>query len=93
MVSVLCRAGERGQVVAAIFKHTTTIGVREITCRRYVLSRRDEAVPAPDGGTVRRKISEGYGVVRSKFEYEDVARVARSLGVSIREAEAAIAAQ
>ena len=27
-------------------------------------------------GPVRRKVSEGYGVTRSKWEYDDLARIA-----------------
>jgi len=34
---------------------------------------------------VRRKISKGYGVERSKYEYDDLARIARERGVSISE--------
>ncbi|MBR3545306.1 MAG: DUF111 family protein, partial [Oscillospiraceae bacterium] len=36
-------------------------------------------------GPVRRKISEGYGVRREKWEYDDLARIAREKGLSIGE--------
>ena len=85
MFTVLCSPAMHDAVVAAMFKHTSTIGVRETLCRRHVLSRREVAVPAPDGGTLRRKDSEGYGTHRSKYEHDDLARAARSLDVSIRE--------
>jgi uncharacterized protein (DUF111 family) len=34
-------------------------------------------------GIIRKKVSTGYGVQRSKYEYEDVARTAKSNNLSI----------
>ena len=89
LLRVLCRAAQRESVVAALFRYTTTLGVREQETRRYVLSRRVETVETAFG-PVRRKVSEGYGVVRAKWEYEDLARIARETGRSLREIEAAL---
>lgn len=75
---------DRAAVTAAFFAHTTTLGVREHLCRRSVLTRRTETVTLADGETVRRKVSDGYGVHRVKDEYEDLARVARARGVPLR---------
>ena len=36
-------------------------------------------------GVVREKVSEGYGVVRGKLEYEDLAKIAREQGMSLGE--------
>ena len=33
---------------------------------------------------VRRKEAEGFGVSRAKYEYEDLARIARARGCSLR---------
>ena len=41
-------------------------------------------------GPVRRKISEGCGVTREKYEYEDLARIARENGLSLPEVKAAL---
>ena len=71
-------------MVRLIFRHTTTLGVRENICRRYTLSRREETV-ATGYGEVRKKVSEGYGVTRMKYEYEDLARIARENGMSLAE--------
>ena len=73
-------------VTAAIFRHTSTLGVRETTCRRNVLSRREETVTLPDGATLRRKVSEGFGVRREKVEHDDLAAYALSHGLSLSEA-------
>ena len=32
---------------------------------------------------MRRKLSEGYGMTRVKYEYEDIARIAREKGLSL----------
>ena len=37
-------------------------------------------------GDVRKKVSTGYGISREKYEYEDLASIARKQGISIREA-------
>ena len=84
ILTVLCREEDREKMVRAIFRLTTTIGVRESLHRRYVLSRRTEEVDTPYG-TVRRKISEGYGVCRIKDEYDDVAAIARKENRPLRE--------
>ena len=73
-------------MIQAIFRYTTTIGIRETLCRRYVLRRREETVATPYG-PVRQKISTGYGSERRKAEYEDLARIARDQNISLREAE------
>lgn len=91
LLSVMCREADREAVLRAMFQHTTTLGVRESKCRRYVLDRRSETIETPYGA-VRRKISSGYGVRREKYEYEDLARIAQARGVSLSEAQA-LAAQ
>ena len=44
-----------------------------------------ETVDTPYG-PVRKKVSSGYGVRREKFEYEDLARIARVENLSLSEA-------
>ena len=51
---------------------------------RYVLERREESLETPSG-RVRCKISSGYGVTKRKYEYDDVALLAKKEGKSIRE--------
>ncbi len=87
LLQALCHEGERQAVLAAIFRHTSTIGVRESRMRRHVLARRVETVETPDG-PVRCKISRGCGVERRKLEHEDLAGIARSEGISLAEAAA-----
>ena len=75
---------DREKILKLIFKHTTTIGVRENISRRYTLNRRIEKKDTVYG-PVRLKVSEGYGVTRSKWEYEDIIRIADEQGSSIED--------
>ncbi len=84
LLSILCHEDEREALVRLIFKYTSTIGVREHSCRRYTLKRRFVLEQTPFGA-VQKKISSGYGVCREKYEYEDLARIAREQGMSLIE--------
>lgn len=84
LLCVLCRETDRERFVQLMFKHTTTLGIREKRCSRYTLSRKTEMADTPYGN-VRRKVSTGYGVCRTKYEYEDVSRIAREQNLSLAE--------
>ena len=64
------------KMVELLFKHTTTLGVRESVFRRYTLSRESKTIQTPDGD-IRVKVSSGYGVAREKPEFDDLAKIAR----------------
>ncbi len=85
LLRVLCMERERDALVETLFRHTTTLGVREARLRRHVLPRAVDTVDTPCGA-VRRKTARGFGVERSKFEYDDLARIARERGISLDEA-------
>ena len=82
MLTVLCRPEDKEILLPLIFRHTTTLGVRENRLRRYILDRKIETVQTPYG-PVRQKIATGYGVERKKWEFEDVARLAREHNLSL----------
>ena len=84
LLTVLCREADKERMIHLIFKHTTTLGIREKYCQRHTLKRRIESVETPYG-TIRRKISTGYGVRRSKYEYEDLTRIASGENMSLME--------
>ena len=71
LLTCLCRPQQRDTMLHEIFKHTTTIGVRETLCNRYVLDR-TETVQHTQYGDVRVKQIRGYGVERSKPEFDDL---------------------
>ena len=87
LLSVMCREKDRDRMIRLIFRHTTTLGVRENISRRYTLSRTAETFPT-EFGEVRKKVSSGYGVKREKYEYEDLARIAREKELSLAEVAA-----
>ena len=80
----LCTIEQREEMLRCIFKNTTTLGVRETLCGRYKL-RRSMAKQETPLGPVRVKRAEGYGVIREKAEYEDLAALARKTGLSLEE--------
>lgn len=84
LLTCMCREDDREAMLRTIFRHTSTLGVRVSVCDRYTLSRRRYAVQTPDG-EIRVKESSGWGVLRRKAEFEDLARIARQTGKSIAE--------
>ncbi len=91
------------QVTAALFRHSTTAGVRRWVAERATLARRQVTVQLAPEVAVRVKVleqpdAEGGGV-RVKPEYDDVLAAARALGkpplevarVAQRDAEALVA--
>jgi len=81
----MCKLSDREKMLQLIFKHTTTLGVREYSSNRHTLQREQT-----EFGSVRIKTSQGFGIKKSKFEYEDVAALAKKHGHSIAETEANI---
>ncbi len=90
LLSVICREDKKDTMVELIFKHTTTLGIRENVSRRYAL-KREIITKDTKFGNIRIKRSEGYGVTREKIEYEDLARIAREENISIEEVESLLA--
>ncbi|HAG70098.1 MAG TPA: nickel pincer cofactor biosynthesis protein LarC [Lachnospiraceae bacterium] len=84
LLTVLCDEDKKDALIRAMFKYTQTIGIRESVCRRHILKRELKEVNTPFG-RVRVKESTGYGVVRRKAEFDDVARIAEERGESISE--------
>lgn len=75
---VICRPDDADAMAVLMLRHTTTIGVRRAMMGRYILSSRFEE---RDG--VRIKISEGFGVKKSKPEFSDLEQRAKATGGTI----------
>lgn len=86
MLTCMCAKEDREKFLTLILKHTTTLGVREYTCKRYGLKREIREVETIYG-TVRVKAASGYGVAKEKPEYEDMARIAKEKKISLAEIE------
>ena len=84
VLTCMCKKEDKDKFLKLIFRHTTTLGVREYTCNRYGLKRNIKEVET-SFGNVRVKESQGYGVSRIKIEYEDLAKIARDNNMSLEE--------
>jgi uncharacterized protein (TIGR00299 family) protein len=80
VVSALADPALADQVANCLMAETGTLGVRGQTVARWMARRHIEEVEV-DGYPVRVKVSPG----RVKAEYDDAARVARRLGLPLRE--------
>ena len=91
-LTVLARPEDEERLAGEIFRHTSTIGVRIHTDRRYELARRSEQRKTPLG-TIEVKISEGFGVRKEKIEFASLKQIAETSGKSLSEVRAALAGE
>lgn len=89
LLACICKPGDADRLAKAMLQNTTSFGVRRQGFSRYMLNRHMETVET-SLGPVRRKVGIGYGTQKSKFEYEDVAALARRLELPISEVYALI---
>lgn len=80
-----CRQRDKDEMLKLMFTHLTTLGIRENVCRRHAMKREIECLQT-SLGEVHLKRSSGYGVVREKIEYRDLAAIADQNEISIAEA-------
>ncbi|WP_432628719.1 LarC family nickel insertion protein [Brotaphodocola sp.] len=86
LLTCMCRSELRERMIELLFLHTTTLGIREKVCNRYVLKRSMETVET-EYGPVRIKHVSGWGVEREKAEYDDLAKIARQQNLSISQVD------
>ena len=84
MLCCLCRPDEARAFAELMLKHTTTLGVRFHSVRRLTLRREPVTLSSP-WGPLRGKRALGYGVERTKPEFDDIAEVARREGLDVSE--------
>lgn len=84
LLTVICRPDDREAMARLLFRHTTTIGIRETDMDRFILARSFEKRKTRFGDLTVKKVS-GYGVSREKYEFEELARIAREEDLSLRE--------
>lgn len=84
VLTCICHPNRRETLVELIFRHFSTLGIREAALSRYILQRQVETVETPLG-RVRYKRAQGWGVVKEKPELEDLSRIARETGKSLWE--------
>ncbi len=81
LLTCMCKMEQREEMIALLFQHTTTLGIREAVCNRYTLNRTMETVETAYS-PIRVKKVTGWGVSREKAEYDDLARIAKANGGS-----------
>jgi uncharacterized protein (TIGR00299 family) protein len=82
LFTCMCNHDFRDKMISLIFKHTSTLGIRENISRRYTLDRKFDEVQTKYG-SVKIKTAHGYGITKSKPEYEDIAKIASENGLSL----------
>jgi TIGR00299 family protein len=75
LFTVLVKLEDKEKFAKLIFENTTTIGIRYNEMERFKLKRREEKVMTKFG-EVSFKVSEGFGVTKTKPEYDDIKGIA-----------------
>lgn len=82
ILTCLCVEKDKNKIIETIFKHTSTIGIRETVMNRYVLNRKIEEKHTKLG-TIQVKKSFGYGCEKEKIEYSTLSELATKNNMSI----------
>ena len=83
-LTCMCKPYDKDKMLSLIFKHTTTLGMREYVSNRYFLQKETHEAETPYG-PIRVKISKGFGITKSKPEFDDIAKIANEQGISVRD--------
>ena len=92
LIRVVCDPKDRDKMIRLIFKYTSTIGLRETVTKCFRMDRSIKTVKT-SLGEVHLKESSGYCAERRKYEYEDMAAVAKANGMTLQEVRNAIDAE
>ena len=84
ILTCLCRPSDADRLAREILRHTSTFGVRRTDCPRYAMAVSSETAETPYG-PVPRKTGTGYGLTKSKPEYEAAAKAAREQDIPLAE--------
>lgn len=79
--TVICSPADKDELTRQMFKHTTTLGIRQIECVRAILNRKTY-----EKNGVRIKRSHGYGTQTEKIEFDDIVKIAEENDISVFEA-------
>jgi uncharacterized protein (TIGR00299 family) protein len=90
VITCICRAPDRQRLAALMFRHFSTLGIRETALHRYVLQR-ETRLQQTALGPVQVKTAAGWGATKSKPEFEDLRKIAESTGKSLSEIRKEIA--
>ena len=83
-LTIISKEENKETIIKEIFSNTTTIGIKHYAIQRTTLERTEEVVET-EFGSIRKKVSKGFGVEKGKFEYEDLVKIAKDQGLSLFE--------
>jgi uncharacterized protein (TIGR00299 family) protein len=81
LLTCLCNIDQSNFFADLILKHTSTLGVRMSTCKRYSLDRKISKIATPYGN-INIKVSKNLNIEKSKIEYNDIAKIAKLKNIS-----------
>jgi uncharacterized protein (TIGR00299 family) protein len=84
-VSVICEGGKRQQVEEILLLQTSTFGVRTYSITKSMLRREFVNVDTEFGPICVKRAFYGGKLLKSKVEYQELKRVAKEQGLSVRE--------
>ncbi|MBR6395538.1 MAG: LarC family nickel insertion protein, partial [Lachnospiraceae bacterium] len=82
MLSVICKPESKDKMVKTIFKHTSTLGIRENSFKRYTLDRSFEKIDTPYGD-ITLKRAYGYDTEKEKLEFDEIKKIAKDNDLSL----------
>jgi hypothetical protein len=82
MLVCLCQPEAADELAVLILRHTSTFGVRRGSYQRYRLERSLSTVDTAYG-PIQTKTGSGYGIRKSKAEYDDLVRAAEAAQVPL----------
>lgn len=88
-LSCICRPEDAQRMAKLMLKHTTSFGVKKELADRYKLEISFSDYET-EYGKIRIKEGTGYGLQKSKPEYEDLRKLAKIQGLSLDEVKKAL---
>ena len=80
----LCQFEDKNRFTELLFKYTSSNAIQYQMYSQLKLDTTIEEIHT-NYGTIRKNVSTGYGVRKSKYEFDDLKHVAANEGVSIKE--------
>ncbi|MEL7639243.1 MAG: nickel pincer cofactor biosynthesis protein LarC [Solidesulfovibrio sp.] len=91
-LSLLCATADEARFTELVFRHTTTLGIKRLPVDKVALDTAFETLDTPLGPVTMKNALMGGAVLRSKPEFEDCRRLAKTHGLPLAAVYEAIAA-
>lgn len=84
ILEVLLKEENEKILLNVIMKYTSTFGVRKSEYDRYILNR-SFIEEETEYGNIKKKVGSGYGIQKSKLEFDDLKAISDKYDISIRD--------